>query len=543
MLRGPAVYSRRGPWIAIRNPNQPGRQASRRPTAIPRFGSSSSRSPRAAPEGCSGIRTTSSAGSSRPATTSRSSARWQTALTETLYGARWTLLDTVGRSREWRELVVAAYRAAADRGAFDIVHSESTSVLPLVHAHVRPPIVVKYHGNYVGLVRAQAKRAFSRPRTVLHEALSFAWLTRLHFRRGSAWAFRRCVSMVPSRQQVHDTARSHFIPLDLMHVVPNGVDVALFAPGDKLAARRELGLGDELLLTSVGRLNDEKGFDVALEMLGRIAEDHSEARLVIVGDGEERARLEDLARQLGVAGRVDFVGGQPPATVVRYLIASDVFLFPTRRDEAGPLVVPEAMACGLPLVASRIGGVAEVLDPPDGEAVGLLVAPGSVADLEQAVRRLLSDPRLRASLGAAARVRAVREYSVETMIERTVAVYRIGIARAGLGDRPRGSGRLSFLQDEVILCVVNGQVTVEAHVEDRLERTLHFFAGLEDIPRAGRRGRIRDPRIVRSESHMPDGTHLLQELAGELGLDVVAACNGAEEVAVGAQHAPDLFEP
>lgn len=358
-------------------------------------------------------------------------------LTESLYGGRWTLLDTMGRSREWRELVVGAYRAAADRRTFDVVHSESTSALPLVQARVRPPIVVKYHGNYIGLARAQARRAFSRPRTALHEALSFAWLTRLHFRREGAWAFRHCVSMVPSRQQVRDTARSHFIPLDLVHVVPNGVDVVLFAPGDKGAARRELGLeGGGLLLTSVGRLNDEKGFDVALEMLSRIAGEHLEARLVIVGDGEDRPRLEDRARRLGVAGRVDFVGGQPPARVASYLKASDVFLFPTRRDEAGPLVVPEAMASGLPLVASRIGGVEEVLDPPGGEAVGLLVKPGSVSDLELAVRRLLRDPPLRAALGSGARERAVREYSVETMIERTVAVYQIGIARAALGGPP-----------------------------------------------------------------------------------------------------------
>jgi glycosyltransferase involved in cell wall biosynthesis len=350
-----------------------------------------------------------------------------------LYGARWTLLEAVARSPEWYELVVSAYQAVMTRGSLDIVHSESTSALPLLRAKVPTPVAVGYQGTYLGHVLAQGRRALSGPEVAIREARQFVLLTHLHFRRGNAWAFRRCESMVPSHEQLRPTARSHFTRSERFHVVPNGVDVSLFCPADRVAARRAIGIDDGVVVSTVGRLDRAKGFDIALEAFARIAGDVPTVRLLIVGDGAERGPLERLAIRLDVADRTAFVGGQPPERVAQYLAASDVFVFPTRYNEGGPLVVPEAMACGLPVIASRAGGVTEVLEPPEGEPVGILVKPGSVGEVEAAVRRLLTEPRLRDALGAAARQRAITEYSLETMILRTVAVYRIAIARARAG--------------------------------------------------------------------------------------------------------------
>jgi len=232
-----------------------------------------------------------------------------------------------------------------------------------------------------------------------------------------------------------DYARQAYIAAgvapELVHVVPNGVDVSMFRRGDRALARRRLGIAEGVVFAAVGRLNREKGFDVALEAIARVAPDRPDVRLLIVGDGEERAALERLTSRLGVADRVEFAGVQPQERVAEYLVASDVFLFPTRRDEAGPLVLPQAMACGLPSVASMAGGIPEVLEPADGSRAGLLVRPGSVEELEAAIRVLSADPTLRGSLGDAAHDRAVSEYSLERMIARTVAVYRIALARAG----------------------------------------------------------------------------------------------------------------
>jgi glycosyltransferase involved in cell wall biosynthesis len=360
-----------------------------------------------------------------------------------LYGARWTLLDTVARGPEWPGLILEAYRAGAARAPFDVVHSESTSALPLVLARVPTPVAVKYHGNYLGLAKAHLRRAASRPSSAHKELRALAHLTRRHF-RGKNWrALGDCESMVVSRQQLVDTARSHRIRRELVHVVPNGVDLTVFRPADPSPLRRALELPPGPIAIAVGRLNREKGFDVAIDAFAEIADRHPEARLVIVGNGEERTVLEELAERRGLAGRTIFAGPQPQERVAEHLAAADVFLFPTRRDEAGPLVLPQAMGCGLAVVASRIGGITEVLEPPDGDPLGFLVPPGDVAAVASAVDWLFRSPESRRDLGSAARLRAEREYGLETMVSRTVAVYRSAIARAAVGSRvlesPQGS--------------------------------------------------------------------------------------------------------
>ncbi|HEY7421967.1 MAG TPA: glycosyltransferase, partial [Gaiellaceae bacterium] len=123
------------------------------------------------------------------------------------------------------------------------------------------------------------------------------------------------------------------------------------------------------------------------------------------------------------------------------LAAADLFLFPTTREEAAPLVLPQAMACGLPVVASRIGGIPEVVG--DDGLNGLLVEPGDTAAVVEESNRVLSDEELRRRLGQAARSRVLAEYTVERMVERTVAVYEAAAARLdGGGLRPHeGSTR------------------------------------------------------------------------------------------------------
>jgi glycosyltransferase involved in cell wall biosynthesis len=128
-----------------------------------------------------------------------------------------------------------------------------------------------------------------------------------------------------------------------------------------------------------------------------------------------------------VRERVSFLGAQTPEAVAAYLAASDVFLFPTEREEAAPLVLPEAMACGLPVVATRIGGITEVIGRPGTE--GILVPPGDVAAVVAGVDGLLRDAGRRHAMGRAARDRVLAEYTLERMVERTVAVYETAISR------------------------------------------------------------------------------------------------------------------
>ena len=189
-------------------------------------------------------------------------------------------------------------------------------------------------------------------------------------------------------------------------------------------ARRTLGLGPEPILLCVGRLARDKGFATAIKALARVGRE--DARLLILGSGPERALLEQEARKAGVSDRVDFLGSKPRTEVADHLAASDVFLFPTERDEAAPLVPLEAMAAGLPVVASDIGGGAELIE---SGKTGLLVPPASVDSLAGAIDSLLADDALRRRMGEAARERIVERYTIEAMTRQTVAVYELAAKR------------------------------------------------------------------------------------------------------------------
>jgi glycosyltransferase involved in cell wall biosynthesis len=315
---------------------------------------------------------------------------------------------------------------------FDVIHSESSCAVEHVRrgVHRQVPLVAMFHGALLGAVRARLRSGLraKRPVPILRALRQVQWLaTHEHFRHGNWYRFRACEAIVPSRQQVKDTYRSCLLKPSRVHVVPNGIDADLFWPRPVEDARAELDLGDGPLVACVGRLSRDKGIHHALHALAHLDGDSAGARLLIVGDGEERERLEKLARVLRVDTRVMFTGPQPPEKVPSYLAAADVFLFPTERDEAAPLVLPQAMGCARPVIASRMGGITEVMG--DTGEHGMLVPPGDVRSIVDALHTLLRDEALRRRLGEAARERVLAEYTVERMVERTLDVYRIAIAR------------------------------------------------------------------------------------------------------------------
>jgi glycosyltransferase involved in cell wall biosynthesis len=351
-------------------------------------------------------------------------------------GATWHFVDATSRkpgrpfrNREWLTTSADAFDSLHRSRPFDVVHSESTSALGLLRrgVHRRVPVATKFHGNYLGLVGATVRRGLdeSRLRPRVREAKHLAWLTAGHFVPLDAVVrFRACEAMVPSEQQLEGTIRSYSLDRARVHVVPNGISAEDFGARGREEARKALGLGSEPILVSVGRLARDKGFATAIVALSRIAD--AQARLLILGSGPERALLERATRKAGVTDRVDFLGAKPREEVVGYLAAADVFLFPTERDEAAPLVPLEAMAAGLPVVASDIGGGAELIET--GKS-GILVAPAAAAEMARAIDSLLADDALRGRMGEAARERILQRYTIEAMTRQTVAVYELAAKR------------------------------------------------------------------------------------------------------------------
>src|SRR3954452_4838759 len=351
-------------------------------------------------------------------------------------GGAWHFYDATSkkpgrpfRNRDWLVTSADAFDELHAARPFDVVHSESTSALGLLRrgVHRRVPVAAKFHGNYLGLAGATVNRLVresgAAPR--LRDSKHLVWLTAGHVvPLDVVVRFRACEAMVPSQQQVDGTVRSFFLDRARVHVVPNGISVEDFESRGREEARESLGLGRGPILICVGRLARDKGFANAIEALARV--ESGDARLLILGNGPERALLEQTARKARVSDRVDFLGSKPRAEVVDYLAASDVFLFPTERDEAAPLVPLEAMAAGLPVVASDIGGGAELIESGGN---GLLVPPGSVDSLARAIDSLLADDALRRRMGEAARERIVQRYTLESMTRQTIAVYELAAKR------------------------------------------------------------------------------------------------------------------
>jgi glycosyltransferase involved in cell wall biosynthesis len=352
----------------------------------------------------------------------RDGARWH--YVDAAHGHPWLpRRDPAWLSRSWETFV----RLHGER-PFDVIHSESTSAIGLVRRgiHRYVPLVAKYHGNSIALARAALARARAgNAGAKMRESKGLVWLIGQSSQHGQWHRFRPCVWMVPSRREFEDTRRVGFLKGALGHIVPNGVDVGLYRPRPREQVRADLSLHGGPVFVSVGRLNAEKGMHHAVRALAALGPDAPRAVLVIVGEGEERALLEELAGSLGIERRIVFAGAQPYEVVAKYLAAADVFLFPTERGEAAPLVLPQAMACAVPVIASDIGGIPEVVLRSGTN--GFLVPPGNVPALADAMRALLRDESLRQRVGQAARQRVLAQYTVERMVEQTLDVYRTAI--------------------------------------------------------------------------------------------------------------------
>lgn len=177
----------------------------------------------------------------------------------------------------------------------------------------------------------------------------------------------------------------------------------------------------ELLITCVGALEEEKGQHLLLSSAVKLLKDFPTLRLYFLGEGRDRQKLESIARALGVEQHCLFAGFvQPVAPIVK---RSTCVVLPTLSEGFSPAAL-EAMALGTPVIASATGGLMELITPGED---GLLFPPGDSEQLQAAIRRVLSEPKLREELGRQAEKKVRANYTSERMLERTLALYRRGL--------------------------------------------------------------------------------------------------------------------
>lgn len=245
---------------------------------------------------------------------------------------------------------------------------------------------------------------------------SYPWPVQWLYQLADAWTLRACDGIVAvsqaSKRRMIQTQR---LPANRITVIPNGVRVPEVTAGQRAAARTAMGAApDEFVIGGVGQLIPRKAFDVLVDAVGRLPEPRP--RLVLLGDGPERGRLESQARALHVPLQLAGFRPEPHA----WMAAFSVHVLPSRA-EGMPLAVLEAMALGVACIATPVAGTVEVIE--DGVS-GRLVPVGDAVALAQVLQQLQADPARCAALAAAGRERAGREFSQAAMLERFRQVLR-----------------------------------------------------------------------------------------------------------------------
>jgi rhamnosyl/mannosyltransferase len=286
---------------------------------------------------------------------------------------------------------------------FDIVHLHFPDPLGQLAAMALPRAVKRVISWHSDIVKQRAALVLYRPLldAFVRDADAIIGASPQHFS-----ASQQLVAGKPGR---------------LREVIPYGFDATAFAWNEAARARRAaLASAPRLrpVVFTVGRHVYYKGFEVLIRALRTV-----DAELWIGGRGPMTERYRAAAHEAGVADRVRFLGFVPDDELVAYYDACDVFCMPsTERAEQFGLVQLEAMHCGKPVVATRLGTGVEYVTR-DG-VNGLLVAPRDEAALAAALNRLLADPALRQQYGEAGRQRVASEFSVQQMVDKTVALYR-----------------------------------------------------------------------------------------------------------------------
>ena len=214
--------------------------------------------------------------------------------------------------------------------------------------------------------------------------------------------------------------------VDDITVIPNFVCQTDYSRQPVDSLRESLSKDGEPLLAHVSNFRPVKRPVDCIEILFRVLQKGIKTRLVMVGDGSERTNAEHRARCLGIYEHCSFVGKQP--RIVDYLSVSDVLLLPSEQESFG-LAALEAMACEVPVIASRVGGIPEVIT--DGET-GYLSKVGDVDKMAEDAGRLLTDQKLRVEMGKRARESAISRYRTDVVIPQYIKFYEDVIAKSQL---------------------------------------------------------------------------------------------------------------
>lgn len=296
----------------------------------------------------------------------------------------------------------------------DVIHSHHPILVGQAAANIAEkynlPLVFTYHSRYHEYsqylpIRSDALDEFIR------DAIN-SWLDGY---------MRRCQHIVAPSESIRKKLTEDYGVVSSISVIPTGIDLKLFQKGDGHKIRQRYEWHRDKILISIGRLVKEKNWSRLLEAFKLVIEKQPNARLVLIGDGDERERLENYSQELGIFDRVEFIGNLPFNHVPDYLHAADLFCFASRSETQG-LVTMEAMSAGLPVVAVNGTGTRDVLE--DG-VEGFLTEDDSES-LAKSICKVLDDEDLSKKFVEAAQTKA-KTFDIEEQTKQLVSVYQEAI--------------------------------------------------------------------------------------------------------------------
>jgi len=285
------------------------------------------------------------------------------------------------KQNSWRLLLMpffltafffAALRAGRDSDLIHAYWAPSGCIALLARAFTKVPVVINLWGSDI----------------LLFKIPGIAIILKMMLRKADAII---CESDI-YRGQLEQMG----LPRNKISVIPNGIDVETFKPLNKMSARSQLKLSeDKTIILNVGGMSPLKGQKYLIESIPKIIKKYQNVQFIFVGDGEIRNDLEFLVKTRGLAQYVLFAGIQKATQIPLWLNCADIFVLPSL-SEGNPNVLLEAMACGLPIVATDVGGIPEMIE---NDKEGLLGPPKSSASLAQNITTLIRDQALRYQLG------------------------------------------------------------------------------------------------------------------------------------------------
>lgn len=320
----------------------------------------------------------------------------------------------ITRERFYKESAELFERLNNER-QFDIVHSQSTLACGYVkYCKKTAPLVLTSHGTASNEIKTVLQGVYTK-----RSLLAIPIWSKIRLLDEPVIYDQADKIIAVSDELCDDLTRQYKIATEKVVVIPNGIDINKFNPVSSDALRGALNITEKKIIVSVGRIDRQKGFHLLIKALPYIIK-KADVELVLVGTGPYLRNLKLMAEKAGLLDQVIFAGRVSDGDLPKYYNLADVFAFPTLRLEGLPYVIPEAMACGKPVISSGIGGILTAIDNYKN---GILIEPGNLEELKDRILEVLNDPDLAQTLGQNGRKKVIEKFSLDKMVEDTIKVY------------------------------------------------------------------------------------------------------------------------